>query len=251
LGQQLSNDASSVEVVPAGCPFRGLQDQADDLEAERKPGATGLRYAEYLHLDELLGAVQPLFWDGDRSARGDESYFLIIHQTCELWVSQILADLEVALESARLSDFDKAVDRLKRANAVLELTITTQSALQHLAVEDFHRFRRRGLQGITAGQSAQFATLLAGVRHAPVAALLEIVADRRNGDTGSRRQRLQIGAQLDVFIAGLTRWRLAHIDAVSRFIGDGRGTGGSVGVGYLIDRLFGASCPSEDRLLPS
>ncbi|OBH97804.1 tryptophan 2,3-dioxygenase family protein [Mycobacterium sp. E2733] len=245
MSQQLSNGA--VEVVPTGCPFSELQGEADDIEAERKIQATGFRYAEYLHLDELLGAVKPLFGDADRSARGDESYFLIIHQTSELWVSQILADLEVALESARRSDFGKAVDRLKRANAVLELTITTQSALEHLSVDDFNRFRG-GLQGITAGQSAQFATLLNGVRHAPVAELLEILADRRTGDRSSRRQRLQLGAQLDVFIAGLTRWRLAHLDAVSRFIGDGRGTGGTTGVGFLIDRLFEASCPAQNRL---
>jgi tryptophan 2,3-dioxygenase len=242
LSQQLGNGASSVEVVPAVCPFRHLQDQADDIEAEQKPEAK-LRYADYLHIDELLGAVQPLFGDGDRSVWADERYFLIIHQASELWVSQILVDIDLALESARHSDFDRAVDRVKRANALLELIVTTQKALQHLAVDDFHRFRPR-LQGMSAGQSAQFTAILAGVRYAPLAALLEIVADRRNGDGCTRRQRLHLGAQVDVFIAGLTRWRLAHLDAVSPFVGDTKGTGGSVGVGYLIDRLFEASSPS-------
>jgi tryptophan 2,3-dioxygenase len=77
-----------------------------------------------------------------------------------------------------------------------------------------------------------------------VAPLLEIVADRRNGDSGHRRQRLQLGARLDVFIAGLTRWRLAHLDLVRHFIGDSRGTGGTTGTRYLIDRLDEASRPS-------
>jgi amino acid adenylation domain-containing protein/thioester reductase-like protein len=243
VDQQLGTHASSVEVVPAACPVSDLRDHADDIEAERKPAANQLRYEDYLRLDELLGAVQPLFGGGDCSAWGNERYFLIVHQTSELWVSQILADLEVALESAHQGHFDRAVDRLKRANAVLELTVMTQSALQHLAVEDFHRFRPR-LQGVSAAHSAQFSTLLAGVGHAPVAALLEIVANRRDCDKVNRRQRLQLGAQLDVFIASLTRWRLAHIDVVSRFIGDNRGTGGTVGVGFLIDRLFEGSCPS-------
>jgi tryptophan 2,3-dioxygenase len=203
----------------------------------------GLRYAEYLRLDELLGAVQPLFADGDHFAWSDERYFLVIHQTCELWVAQILVDLELALESARLADFDRAIDRLKRANAVLDLTVTTTSALQHLTVDSFHQFRRR-LDGASALQSDQFATLLTGVRYPPVAALLEIVADRRDGDSGNRRQRLQLAAQLDVFIAGLTRWRLVHLDVVGRFIGDSRGTGGTTGARYLIDRLDAASRPS-------
>jgi tryptophan 2,3-dioxygenase len=234
--------ASSVEAVPAVCPFRHLRDEADDIESEQQPEAK-LRYADYLHVDELLGAVQPLFGDGDRSVWADERYFLIIHQASELWVSQILVDIDLALESARHSDFDRAVDRVKRANALLELIVTTQKALEHLAVDGFHRFRPC-LQGMSAGQSAQFSAILSGVRYAPLAALLGIVADRRNGDRCTRRQRLHLGAQLDVFIAGLTRWRLAHLDAVSPFVGDTRGTAGSVGLGYLIDRLFDASSPS-------
>ncbi|MDT5046851.1 MAG: Tryptophan 2,3-dioxygenase [Mycobacterium sp.] len=84
-----------------------------------------------------------MFADGDRSAWCEERYFLIIHQVSELWVSQILVDLELALESARLTDFDRAIDRLTRANAMLELTVTTQSALQHLGVDDFQQFRPR------------------------------------------------------------------------------------------------------------
>jgi tryptophan 2,3-dioxygenase/acyl carrier protein len=241
LSQQLGN---SVEVVPAVGPASDVRDRADDIEAEQKPGPNPLCYADYLHLDELLGAVEPLFAGGDRSAWGDERYFLIIHQTSELWVSQILADLELALESARLADLDRAIDRLKRANAVLELTVTTLSALQHLAVDDFHRFRPR-LQGMSAAESAQFATLLAGVRHAPLAALLEIAAHRRDGDSDNRPQKLQLGAQLDMFIDGLMRWRLAHLDVVRRFIGnDSRGTGDTAGVDYLIDRLDEVSRPS-------
>jgi tryptophan 2,3-dioxygenase len=230
-------------VVPAMCPASDLRDRAADIEAERKPGAKRLRYADYLHLEELLDAIQPLFADGDRCAWGDERYFMIIHQVSELWVSQILADLEVALESARLADFDRAIDRLKRANAVFELTLTTQSALQHLAVDDFHRFRPR-LQGVSAAQSPQLASLLQGVRYAPLAALLEIAADPRDGDSRSRREKLQLGAQLEVFIAGLTRWRLGHLDAVRRFIGDRPGTGGTAGVSYLIDCLDEAGRPS-------
>jgi tryptophan 2,3-dioxygenase len=243
VDQQLGRSGSSVEVVPAVCPFSDAQDHADDIEVERKPGSNGLRYANYLHLNELLGAVHPLFGDDDRSCFADERYFLIIHQVSELWVSQILVDLELALEFARHSDFDRAVDRLRRANAVLDLTVTTTSALQHLTVDGFHQFRPR-LEGMSAAQSDQFATLLTGVGYAPLAALLEIVADRHNGNSGNRRQRLQLGAQLDVFIAGLTRWRLAHIGAVGRFIGDSRGTGGTTGAGYLIDRLDAASRPS-------
>jgi tryptophan 2,3-dioxygenase len=239
----LSQQLGSSVVVPAVSPASDVQRRADDIEAERRPGFKRLRYADYLRLDELLGAVQPLGGDSDRASRGDERYFMIIHQTAELWVSQIFVDLEVALEFARLGNFDKAIDRVKRANAVLELTVTTLTALQHLAVDDFQQFRPR-LGGMSAAESAQFATLLAGVRYAPVAALMEIAADQRDRDSGDHRQRVQLGAHLDVFIGGLTRWRLGHLDVVRRFIEDSRGTGGTTGASYLIDRLDKGSRPS-------
>src|SRR6202012_2185375 len=181
-------NGSSVEVVSAVTPVSDLQNRADDIEAERNPGCMGLRYADYLHLDELLGAVQPVSEGNGPSSCANERYFLISHQICELWVSQILVDLDLALECARLADFDGAIDRMTRVNALLELTVTTLRALhRHLAVDAFHQFRPR-LQGASAGQSPQFSTVLAGVRYAPVAALLEIIADRHGGDRDSRRQ---------------------------------------------------------------
>ena len=48
---------------------------------------------------------------------------------------------------------------------------------------------------MSAAQSDQFATLLTGIRYAPVAALIEISADRRDSDSNNRRQQLQLGAQ--------------------------------------------------------
>src|SRR5260370_21333184 len=92
--------------------------------------------SDYLRLDELLGAVHPSTAADDRSSWANERYFMVSHQLSELWVSQILVDLELALEFARVGDFDKAVACVARANAVLGLAITTLTALVHLAVHD-------------------------------------------------------------------------------------------------------------------
>jgi tryptophan 2,3-dioxygenase len=40
----------------------------------------GMTYADYLKLDQLLGAQQPL------SDLHDEMLFIVIHQTKELWM---------------------------------------------------------------------------------------------------------------------------------------------------------------------
>lgn len=52
----------------------------------------GMTYADYLHLDELLAAQQPL------SDLHDEMLFIVIHQAKELWLKQIVHELRLALD---------------------------------------------------------------------------------------------------------------------------------------------------------
>ena len=47
----------------------------------------GMTYADYLKLDELLSAQQPL------SDLHDEMLFIVIHQTKELWLKQMLHEV--------------------------------------------------------------------------------------------------------------------------------------------------------------
>ncbi|HUP67472.1 MAG TPA: tryptophan 2,3-dioxygenase family protein, partial [Sphingomicrobium sp.] len=44
----------------------------------------GITYADYLKLDQLLGAQAPL------SGLHDEMLFIVIHQTKELWMKEML-----------------------------------------------------------------------------------------------------------------------------------------------------------------
>ena len=50
----------------------------------------GMTYADYLKLEQLLGAQQPL------SSLHDEMLFIVIHQTKELWMKQMLHELRFA-----------------------------------------------------------------------------------------------------------------------------------------------------------
>ena len=47
----------------------------------------GMTYADYLKLDQLLSAQQPL------SDLHDEMLFIVIHQTKELWMKEMLHEL--------------------------------------------------------------------------------------------------------------------------------------------------------------
>ena len=79
--------------------------------------ALNMTYADYLKLDQLLSAQQPL------SDLHDEMLFIVIHQTKELWLKQMLHELDLAI---RLVDEDqfapayKAMARISRIQAVME-----------------------------------------------------------------------------------------------------------------------------------
>jgi tryptophan 2,3-dioxygenase len=53
--------------------------------------AQDMTYARYLALDELLSAQKPL------SDRHDELLFIVIHQTKELWLKEIIHEVMLAM----------------------------------------------------------------------------------------------------------------------------------------------------------
>ena len=109
----------------------------------------GMTYADYLKLDRLLGAQQPL------SDLHDEMLFIVIHQTKELWLKQMLHELRLAiglLGKDRFSEAYKAMARVGRIQAVMTLSWDVLSTLTPV---DYMAFRH--VLGTSSGfQSAQF-----------------------------------------------------------------------------------------------
>src|SRR6202008_3020995 len=109
----------------------------------------GMTYADYLKLNQLLSAQQPL------SDLHDEMLFIVIHQTKELWMKQMLHELKLAismLEQGRCGESFKAMARIKRIQAVMTLSWDVLSTLTPV---DYLKFR--DVLGTSSGfQSAQF-----------------------------------------------------------------------------------------------
>jgi tryptophan 2,3-dioxygenase len=109
----------------------------------------GMTYAHYLKLDQLLSAQQPL------SNLHDETLFIIIHQTKELWMKQLLHELKLAIplvEEGRIAEAYKAMARISRIQAVMTLSWDVLSTLTPV---DYLKFRN--VLGTSSGfQSAQF-----------------------------------------------------------------------------------------------
>ena len=55
-------------------------------------------YGSYLQLDDLLTLQKPLSGDTDQKPAHDETLFIIVHQTYELWFKQILHELDSILD---------------------------------------------------------------------------------------------------------------------------------------------------------
>jgi tryptophan 2,3-dioxygenase len=109
----------------------------------------GMTYADYLKLDQLLSAQHP------RSELHDEMLFIIIHQTKELWMKQMLHELELAIQllgEDRFAEAYKAMARIGRIQAVMTLSWDVLSTLTPV---DYLKFRH--VLGTSSGfQSAQF-----------------------------------------------------------------------------------------------
>src|SRR5688500_6882319 len=120
-----------------------------------------MTYGQYLALDALLSAQHPI------SDHHDEMLFIIIHQTKELWLKQIVHELRLALELVRqdkLIEVHKNLSRVSRIQAVMTLS---WDVLSTLTPTDYLTFR--GVLGSSSGfQSAQFRTVefLLGLKEA-------------------------------------------------------------------------------------
>src|SRR4029453_8425632 len=109
----------------------------------------GMTYADYLRLNQLLSAQQPL------SNLHDEMLFIVIHQTKELWMKEMLHELELAIRligEDRFAEAYKAMARISRIQAVMTLSWDFLSTLTPV---DYLKFR--DVLGTSSGfQSAQF-----------------------------------------------------------------------------------------------
>ena len=234
----------------------------------------GMTYADYLKLDQLLSAQQPL------SALHDEMLFIVIHQTKELWMKQMLHELELAIPliaEDRFAEAYKAMARISRIQAVMTLSWDVLSTLTPV---DYMKFR--DVLGTSSGfQSAQFRELeyRLGLKNAAflehydegttARARLERARDppslpevasaalaRAGFDLGARSEEALAAAWLQVYQDAdrwfelyelaeklvdiddaLAMWRHKHVLTVERIIGNKRGTGGSAGAPYLRSTL--------------
>src|SRR3954464_1233983 len=109
----------------------------------------GMTYADYLKLDQLLSAQQP------RSDLHDEMLFIVIHQTKELWMKELLHELRLAIELVEKDRFAEAYKAMARVGRIQAVMTLSWDVLSTLTPVDYMKFR--DVLGTSSGfQSAQF-----------------------------------------------------------------------------------------------
>ncbi|WP_292083847.1 MULTISPECIES: tryptophan 2,3-dioxygenase [unclassified Brevundimonas] len=266
-----------------------MTDASNDIRGHAIEAAkhepTGITYAGYLSLDDLLSAQHP------RSDQHDEMLFVIIHQTKELWLKQILHEMALAQSLIRAGDLVPAYKSLARVSRIQSVMTQSWDILATMTPSDYLKFR--GDLGASSGfQSDQFRRLetMLGLKdprflrfhverpeaHAALIAAMEapslyddalrqlslaglpVPAEVLNRDVSQTYEPsegveaawlevyrdterwwplYQLAEKLVDLDDALLTWRHKHVVTVERIIGRRQGTGGTDGVGYLVETL--------------
>jgi tryptophan 2,3-dioxygenase len=94
-----------------------------------------MSYGDYLALAEILNAQRPV------SDSHDETLFIIIHQTTELWMKLAIHELEAALALIRADQLRPAFKMLARVSRVQSQLIQSWDVLATLTPSDYLTFR--------------------------------------------------------------------------------------------------------------
>jgi len=111
-----------------------------------------MTYARYLALDDLLSAQHPL------SDRHDEMLFIVIHQTKELWLKEIIHELTLARALVASGDLEPAYKAMARVSRIQTIMTLSWDVLTTMTPADYLSFRDK--LGVSSGfQSHQFRTV--------------------------------------------------------------------------------------------
>jgi tryptophan 2,3-dioxygenase len=120
-----------------------------------------MSYADYLHLDQILTAQEPL------SAAHDELLFIIQHQTSELWMKLAIHELRSAIAAIRTDRLQASFKMLARVARIFEQLNSAWDVLRTMTPSEYTQFR--DALGQSSGfQSYQYRVIefLAGNRNA-------------------------------------------------------------------------------------
>jgi tryptophan 2,3-dioxygenase len=108
-----------------------------------------MSYGDYLQLDAILGAQQPL------SPDHNEMLFIIQHQTSELWMKLMLHELRAAIANIANDELGGAFKMLARVSRIMEQLVHAWDVLATMTPPEYSAIRPY-LANSSGFQSAQY-----------------------------------------------------------------------------------------------
>lgn len=106
-------------------------------------------YGDYLRLDDILSAQQPL------SDAPDELLFIIQHQTSELWMRLVIRELDLARTAMAEDRLEPTFKMLSRVSRIFEQLNSAWDVLRTMTPSEYSQFRD-ALGGSSGFQSFQY-----------------------------------------------------------------------------------------------
>ncbi|NOJ45292.1 tryptophan 2,3-dioxygenase [Bradyrhizobium archetypum] len=141
-----------------------------------------MSYSDYLHLERVLNAQEPL------SDAHDELLFIIQHQTSELWMKLAIHEIRSAIKAIRHDQLHPAFKMLSRVARIFEQLNTAWDVLRTMTPSEYTEFRDQ------LGQSSGFQSYQYRA--------IEFLAGNRNlALLGPHAHRADIMAKLEEILA--------------------------------------------------
>lgn len=121
------------------------------MSAEVPKDQDPLTYASYLRVSELIDLQHPR----SNPPEHDETLFIIVHQTYELWFKQIIHELGFLNDALEHADDHRALHTFKRILTILKTIVGQVDILETMTPVSFASFRSR-LESASGFQSLQF-----------------------------------------------------------------------------------------------
>jgi tryptophan 2,3-dioxygenase len=120
----------------------------------RRDFRQAMSYGDYLRLDLILSAQQPL----SDPPRHDELLFIVQHQTSELWLKLMLHELRAVRDQLRSNELNPALKGLARVKHIQHTLIEQWGVLTTLTPSEYAQFRSY-LQSSSGFQSWQYRSI--------------------------------------------------------------------------------------------
>ena len=122
--------ASPCGTTPAAAPEAIVHDERAQLDF-----SSDMSYGDYLQLDAILGAQQPL------SPEHNEMLFIVQHQTSELWMKLMLHELRAAIDHVARDALAPAFKMLARVSKIMEQLVHAWDVLATMTPPEYSALR--------------------------------------------------------------------------------------------------------------